>query len=236
VARAPGAPARLRAVLFDLDGTLVDSEPTYYEADRRLLASRGIPFSAEDKRRYIGGGNLEMMADLKRRFGFPESAAALAEEKNRIYLELAPHHTRPYPEMARFVERLRGAGLPLAVASGSSPAVLEAVLEAVGLGHAFDAVVSAEEVARGKPAPDVFLEAARRLGAAAPECLVVEDAWQGVQAARSAGMRCLAVPYLVDQPLHAVFAEADLLVAEGAAGFTAERAWALVAPLLAGGG
>jgi HAD superfamily hydrolase (TIGR01509 family) len=216
----------LSAVVFDLDGTLVDSEPSYYLADRELLARRGIAFSEQDKRRYIGGGNLEMMVDLKRRFALPEAAEALVEEKNAIYLEFVERGLGVYPEMRRFLELVRGEGIPVAVASGTSPLVLRRVLQATGLAAAFPVVVSAEEVARGKPWPEIFLETALRLGIPPEECLVVEDSRPGVEAALRAFMRCLAVPYLDDRPLPDTFALADLLFEDGMASFDAGKAFA----------
>lgn len=214
----------VRAVLFDFDGTLVDSEPNYYLADRELMGRRGITFTEADKRRYIGGSNADMMADLVRRYGLRDDPAALGEEKNRIYLEIAEARTRVFPEMKRFWDAVRARGLPVAVASGSAPRVIARLLEVAGLAGEVGVVVSAEEVPRGKPAPDVFLEAARRLGVAPHECAVVEDARFGVEAARRAFMRCIAVPYLHEPPLDDAFAMADLLFEEGMDGFDAERA------------
>lgn len=118
--------------------------------------------------------------------------------KNRHYLELVGTAATAFPQMRAVVERLHTAGHPLAVASGSSRAAIDAALEATGLGSLLTVRVSAEEVGRGKPEPDVFLEAARLLGAAPAECVVVEDSAPGVEAARRAGMRCIAVPYVPD--------------------------------------
>jgi HAD superfamily hydrolase (TIGR01509 family) len=214
----------IRAVIFDVDGTLIDSEENYYLADQRLLADFGIPFTREDKRPYIGGGNLDMMVDLKRRFGLEPSPAQLADHKNAYYLELALAKTHVFPEMRRLLEALRAKGIPVAVASGSSPRVLEHVLGAAGLDRELAVVVSAEEVPRGKPAPDVFEEAARRLGVPASECAVLEDSEPGVEAAKRAFMACIAVPYLQGAPLGRRFAMADVLFEGGMAEFRAEAA------------
>lgn len=179
-----------------------------------------------------GGGNLDMMIDIRRRFELPETPEALVEEKNAIYLALAERSTPVYPAMRRFLERVRARGLPAAVASGTSPPVLRRVLAATGLDREVGVVVSAEEVRRGKPSPEIFLETARRLGVAPEACVVVEDSRPGVEAAARASMRCIAVPYLLEQPLPAAFAGADLLFEGGMAVFDPERADAWLGALL----
>ncbi|WP_328498025.1 HAD family phosphatase [Streptomyces sp. NBC_00414] len=214
------------SVIFDLDGTLVDSEPNYFEAGRQTLAGQGITdFTWADHERYVGISTQETIALWKERYGLDASADELLADKNRRYLELARASTRVYPQMRRFVELLAGAGVPMAVASGSSRSAIEAILAGTGLGERLRVVVSAEEVARGKPAPDVFLEAARRLGAAPGRCVVLEDAVPGVVAARAAGMRCIAVPYVLAQADDPAFAAAGLLLRGGQGEFTAEAAY-----------
>ena len=226
------SPAPKPAVIFDLDGTLVDSEPNYYEAGRRLLAAHGVPgFTWEEHARFIGIGTRETLETLRAEHGLEASVDRLLAEKNGLYLDLAGAHTEAFPAMRTYVELLHAAGHPLAVASGSSLAAITAVLKATGLDALLPVRVSAEEVPHGKPEPDVFLEAARRLGAAPADCVVAEDAPPGAEAARRAGMRCVAVPYLPDTADDPAFASAGLLFAGGQDAFDARRAYAwTVAP------
>lgn len=214
------------SVIFDLDGTLVDSEPNYYEAGRLTLAEYGVPdFTWADHETYVGISTQETVADWKRRYALTAPVAELLAVKNRHYLELARTSARAYPEMRRLVERLAAEGVPLAVASGSSPEAIGAILARTGLDAHLRTVVSADEVARGKPAPDVFLEAARRIGADPAECVVLEDAAPGAAAAHAAGMRCIAVPYVAAQADAPEFATAGLLVRGGQDAFTARAAY-----------
>ncbi|WP_411100401.1 HAD family hydrolase [Streptomyces sp. x-45] len=213
------------SVIFDLDGTLVDSEPNYYEAGRRTLAEYGVPdFTWADHEAYVGISTRETVADWKRRYGLRATVEELLAVKNRHYLGLARSSARAYPEMRKFVELLAGEGVPMAVASGSSPEAIAAILGSTGLNAHLRAVVSADEVAQGKPAPDVFLEAARRLGAEPARCVVLEDAAPGAAAAHAAGMRCIAIPYVAAQADAPEFATAGLLVRGGQEEFTARAA------------
>lgn len=212
----------LPAVIFDLDGTLVDSEPNYFEAGRRLLAAHGVDdFTWEQHRRFIGIGTKETLETLREEYGLSASVQELLDGKNRLYLELARAATDVFPRMRAFVDLLADAGHPMAVASGSSRDAIRAVLAGTGLDALLTTVVSAEEVDRGKPAPDVFLEAAARLGVDPVDCVVVEDAPPGAEAAHRAGMRCVAVPYLAMQADDPAFGTAGLLVRGGQSAFDA---------------
>jgi HAD superfamily hydrolase (TIGR01509 family) len=221
--------AVVAAVLFDLDGTLVDTEPLYHEATRQLLARHGIsPYTWEDHAGFIGVGTLETLEVLATRFGLPEPADVLLAEENTLYLKLLRSSAEAFPQMRTLVERLHTAGVPMAVASGSSAEAIEAALVQCGLAEYFTATASAEEVPAGKPEPDVFLEAARRLSVAPRECAVIEDSGPGVAAAHAAGMRCLAVPSVPFSPgtgAEAAFRTADLVFPGGHAEFTAEAAY-----------
>ncbi|MEV0097194.1 HAD family phosphatase [Streptomyces sp. NPDC050738] len=212
-------------VIFDLDGTLVDSEPNYFEAGRRLLARYGVTdFTWEVHARFIGIGTRETLETLRSEYGIQAPLDELLAAKNALYLELARTSTEVFPEMRKFVERLHADGVPMAVASGSSLAAIEAILGGTGLDGLITTVVSAEEVAHGKPEPDVFLEAARRLGADPADCVVLEDAAPGAAAAHAAGMRCIAVPYVAESSGDPAFAAAALLFPGGQSEFTAQAA------------
>jgi HAD superfamily hydrolase (TIGR01509 family) len=211
-----------RTYIFDLDGTIIDSEENYYEADRQLFAGYGIDFTPAMKTRFIGTGNYEMMKQIKLEYKFTETAEELLVKKNKLYLSIAIGHTTVYPAMLRLIEILHGKGCPLAIASGTSPDVIDAFLVDCKIKQYFPVVVSAEMVERGKPAPDVFLETARRCKARPADCVVFEDAQYGVMAARSAGMRCVAIPYIIEKPLPDCFYNADLLFEDGMQSFSAE--------------
>ncbi|WP_369244731.1 HAD family hydrolase [Streptomyces sp. R41] len=214
------------SVIFDLDGTLVDSEPNYFEAGRQTLAGQGITdFTWADHEQYVGISTQETLALWRERYGLTAPLDSLLADTNRRYLELARACTQVYPEMRKFVERLAAEGVPMAVASGSSPEAIEAILAGTGLASHLTTVVSADEVTRGKPAPDVFLEAARRLGATPADCVVLEDAAPGAAAAHTAGMRCIAIPYVAAQADDPIFATAGLLLRGGQAEFTAQSAY-----------
>ena len=215
----------VKAVIFDLDGTLIDSEGNYYEADRRLMKSYGIALTPAMKHKYVGTGNLEMLRDLKKKHNIDDPIESMLTKKNNLYIEIASAGTKVYPEMIKFIEMLKRSGFPIAIASGSSPGVLEKIVSLTGLGKYFNIIVSAESVMRGKPFPDVFLEASRRLGADPLTCLVVEDAAAGVEAAGRAFMPCIAIPFQTDLPLPDSFLAADLLFKKGINSFRAGAAY-----------
>jgi HAD superfamily hydrolase (TIGR01509 family) len=222
--RVSGRPA-IAAVIFDFDGTLADSEPNYYLAAKALLADYGIDYTETDNARYVGKGNKLMLEDLVARHGLPCTVEELGRRKDAFYLELARRETRAFPAMLRFLDLVGQAGLPAALASGSTRLVLDDLLGRMGLRERFALVLSSEEVPRGKPAPDVFLETARRLALPSQRCLVVEDSGPGTEAAVRAFMPCLSVPSTTE-PLDPAFAMADYLVPGGMAAFDPDEAFA----------
>ncbi len=177
-----------------MDGVLVDSEPTNFEAMRCLLERHGVDYTPADDRRFRGRRNLDLYADLRQTHPTLPADAVLDGELTALTLGLIARRCVPMPGVPAALVEIRRRGYRLALASSAVPAVIAATLSALGLGALFATTVSGLEVARGKPAPDIFLEAARRLGVPASHGLVVEDSPHGVRAARAAGMRCVAIP------------------------------------------
>jgi beta-phosphoglucomutase len=185
----------LQGMIFDLDGVLAISEPLLAEAAIALFAEKGVRMTAGDFRPFIGMGEDRYVGGAAEARGVP--LADVSREKARlyeIYQQVIRGRLRPLPGAVEMVEACRRRGLAIAVASGADRIKVLASLGEIGLpASAFDAVVDGNQVERKKPAPDIFLEAARRIDVAPESCLVIEDAVSGVAAARAAGMRCLAV-------------------------------------------
>jgi HAD superfamily hydrolase (TIGR01509 family) len=200
-------PARIDAVIFDMDGVLVDSEPLGLEAMRRVMARHGVAYTEAENEQFLGVTTAESCRVLKAR----HRLAAEARDLERQYLEhllaLIRERPRPMPGVPDVLATLRGAGYRLALASSAEPEVIAANVATIDLAPFFETMVSGAEVARGKPAPDVFVETARRLGLAPAGCLVVEDSRNGLLAAKAAGMRCAVVPCAATR--HQDFTEAD---------------------------
>lgn len=182
------------AVVFDLDGVLVDTEPWWHEVRVQFAAGRGRRWTAEDSRACMGRNSREWSAIMRDRLGLAEPPAAI--EGAIVAALVARYATEAFPAVdgaPAAAERI-AALVPAGIASSAHPAIIRAALEATGLAPLFDVVVSSDDVATGKPAPDVYLEAARRLGVTPDRCLVVEDSLNGVLAGRAAGMRVVLVP------------------------------------------
>lgn len=186
---------RLEAVIFDMDGTLVDTEPLWQESDRAFAARYGLKFSPDESRRFVGMGGRALATLIKERLGLDIPLDRLAWEKDDAYMDHARGRIRAHPEMVKLAQAFHLQGLGLAIASGSSRRVIEFTLHEVGLEELFPLLVSADEVDSPKPSPDVYLKAARRLDVKPENCLAVEDSLPGVESALAAGMACVAVPH-----------------------------------------
>ncbi len=188
----PGLP---RGAIFDMDGVLVDSEPFIAEAACRMFAEKGYPGVQHDEfKPFVGMGEDRFIGGVAEARGIKLDLIKDKARTYQIYIDLIKGKLGPLPGVHEFVAKCRAKGLKIAVASSADQIKVHANLNAIGLApETFDAVVTGEDVARKKPAPDIFLEAMRRLNLPAAECLVIEDAVAGVEAARAAGARCLAL-------------------------------------------
>ena len=177
-----------------MDGVLVHSEPYIAKAAIAMFAEKGVTVHADEFRPFVGMGEdrfLGGVADLHQVKLDPTKDKARTYQ---LYLDLIQGHLKPLPGVVEFVAKCRSRGLKIAVASSADSIKVEGNLHEIGLPPStFDAIVSGSDVAKKKPAPDIFLEAARRLELAPDRCLVVEDAIAGVAAAKAAGSRCLGL-------------------------------------------
>jgi len=188
--------AQIEAVVFDMDGVLTDSEPLINEAAVQMFRERGVPAQPEDFLPFVGAGEDRYIGGVAEKYGVRLNLPEAKRRTYEIYLALAPEKLRAFPGAVELVRACRARGLKTALASSADLLKVRANLDRIGLPlEGWDALVSAEDAARKKPAPDIFLAAARKLGLAPERCAAVEDAVHGVEAAKAAGMRCVAVAH-----------------------------------------
>ena len=195
------------AAIFDCDGTLADTMPLHYEAWRKTLDPLNAPFPEETFYAWGGVTAFEIIDRLNALHGLQIPSHETALQKEADYRELI-FRARPIVPVVNEARRFRNAGIPLAVASGGIRAVVEETLRALGILDWFGAIATADDVENGKPAPDVFLLAASRLGVAPETCVVYEDAPAGLEAARRAGMGAVDINLWVETAGKAALARA----------------------------
>jgi HAD superfamily hydrolase (TIGR01509 family) len=214
----------IAAVVFDMDGLLIDSEGVWDDVRESLAHERGGRWHPGAQRAMMGMSSPEWSRYMHECIGLQESP----EEINRIVVErMVQRYAEGPPWIPGALDAVRATSelFTLALASSSNRELIDLALDAGGIASLFRATVSSEEVPRGKPAPDVYLEAARRLGVAPEECVAVEDSHNGIRAAKAAGMTCVAVPNPHFPPGDAV-EEADVVL-DSLAGLTPETFAAL---------
>jgi HAD superfamily hydrolase (TIGR01509 family) len=199
------------AVVFDLDGVLLQSEEVWDAVRERYVRERGGRYDEEVQRAMMGMSAPEWSAYLHREAGVPDEPETI----NRTVVErMLDAYRRDLPLLPGAIEAVRrsAAAFPLGLASSSNRAIFEEVLRLAGIEECFRATVSSEEVARGKPTPDVYLEAARRLGVAPERCAAVEDSHAGIRSAAAAGTRVVAIPNASYPPDEEALLLADAVV------------------------
>jgi HAD superfamily hydrolase (TIGR01509 family) len=215
----------IQAFVFDLDGVLVDSEPVWEQVRRQVVAERGGHWAPDAQRRLMGMSTQEWARYLSEDLGVglpPDQVAAL------VIGRMTDRYREHVPFLDGAVDAVRrmAARWPLAVASSAPAVLIEVVLEKAGLRSAFSVVMSTEQVAHGKPAPDIYLAVTAALGCLPPDCAAVEDSSNGLRSAAAAGLRVIAIPQPEYPPDPDALARASLVL-PSLAGLTADAVAAL---------
>ncbi|QEN05406.1 HAD family phosphatase [Thiospirochaeta perfilievii] len=181
-----------KAVIFDFDGTLVDSEWAYALADIEFVKAIGGDVSNIDHAEFVGGGVRYFVEYYMSKYEITDrSAEELIQLNDKIFLDIADNEITVFPKMLSLIKDLHKRGFPMAIASGSSQWILDTISEKTGVDRYIDKIYSSELVEYDKPEPDVYLHAAKKLGVKPEECLVFEDSATGFRSAIRAGMKCI---------------------------------------------
>jgi|SRR5437588_2375818 len=191
----------LRAVIFDLDGVLADSEPWWNKIDAKLLAEYGVDYHGEYHREVLGVSYRLAVEFYKTKFGISVPTEELVKRRGEIATEFFANRVGLFPNAKRVLEELRKIRLPgsdmklrLALATSSVSTSARPFLDRHQITSFFEVVITGDEIERGKPEPDIYLRTAEKLGVAADQCLVIEDSLSGIAAAKAAKMRVAAIP------------------------------------------
>ncbi len=205
---------QIAAVIFDLDGVLVDTEIWWDEVRQAFAAAHGRSWTVEDRAQVMGANSRQWSRTMRERLDLDRPAEAI--ERDVVDAMVSRWRTAPSPLIAGAddVVRRLAAEYPLAVASSAHREVIDAALSLTGLRSSFSVVVSSDEVAHGKPAPDVYLEAAHRLDVEPTQCVVVEDSLNGVLSGRAAGMTVVLVPNATIPPAPGAHEAADVVLGD----------------------
>jgi beta-phosphoglucomutase family hydrolase len=200
----------IRAVIFDMDGVIVESEHIHIEAEQQTLLKHGVRISAEELHAYTGTTAEFMFRELIKKYRLNTTFEKIFNEKEGILFRLLEEETKPTKGVIKLLKKLKQKGIKLAIASSSHRKLIEYILRRLDVGWLFDFVVSAEDIAHSKPNPEIFLRSALGLKVQPVECLVVEDAKLGIEAAKKAGMKVIGYrnPNSGDQDL----SRADMIV------------------------
>ena len=181
-------------LIFDMDGVIIDSEPMHLKAYIEAFGQVGVTFTSHDYANYLGINDADIVRDVIFRTGCKVSDRLVLELKESRFLKLMTGGAHPRPGLLDTLGAARGRGIRTAVASSAFLETIQLVVESLGIAHLFHALTSGEEVERGKPAPDIYLLAASRIGVHPSRCLVIEDTLNGIRGALAAGMKVVSIP------------------------------------------
>ncbi|HEU5114358.1 MAG TPA: HAD family phosphatase [Candidatus Paceibacterota bacterium] len=201
---------KFKAVIFDMDGLMFDTETLFSAVQTKLLRKRGKTFTLELQNKMMGRKPVDAIKVMLAELGMDEDPLAVAKERDDEYLKLLKTDSRPMPGLFNLLKFLTEGQFKKAIASGSYHLWINTLVDKFNIRKEFDAIVSGEDVTVAKPAPDIYLLAVSKLGVRPDECLVLEDAVNGIRAAKAAGCYAVAVPSEFTK--HQDFSEADLVI------------------------
>lgn len=184
----------IKAVIWDMDGVMVDSEVLWGEMEQVFFPRHGIDYHDEFKQYVMGKIQPQVAAFYKEQFNLPQSVEDIIDERVTLLKDIYRKKLQPNPGLHEAVAYCQREILKMAVASSSPRSLIEFVLNTIGLHDAFPVITSGDEVERGKPEPDIFILTAKKLEVAPSECMVIEDSQNGLSAAKAAGMYCVVMP------------------------------------------
>lgn len=184
----------IKAIIFDMDGLMIDSEPSHLLASNKVFQNFNVQLSEEENSRYIGLPDIDMAKDIVVRYSFPISPQELVKRKQAEFRSILDKGISVLPGLMQLLEGLKKKKFKIGIASSSVLVEIKAAIKGLKIEKYFGTYASAEEVKKGKPSPDVYLLAAKRLKIDPKDCLVLEDAPSGVKAGKAAGMTVFAIP------------------------------------------
>lgn len=201
----------MKAVIFDMDGVIIDSEPIHFEVDMQTMKDFGCGISKEELNKYVGTTNEYMWTDIKNKYKLDKSVEEIINYRSEmVKRKVIESDLAPIEGIIDLLKDLKDKNIPAAIASSSPKDFIKVVVSKFELEDYFSCILSGEEVENGKPAPDIYVETAKKLGIPPEECIVIEDSKNGVLAAKKAGMKCIGFknPNSGDQDL----SKADCIV------------------------
>jgi len=182
----------MKAVIFDMDGVIIDSEPIHFEVDMQTMEKLGVHISKDELNKYVGTTNEYMLTELINKYKIEKSIDEITEYKINLTInKIKEAPIDAIDGIRELLVELKNSNIKTAIGSSSTRDLIDAVIEKFKLKAYFDYIVSGDEVKEGKPKPDIYLEASKRLNVNPSECIVIEDSKNGVLAAKSAGMKCV---------------------------------------------